>query len=291
VKITVGPPFYNQVNVPIGLALLALIGIGPVIAWRRATFSNLKKNFLKPVSAGIVAAVVLFPVIPLGNRTEIYTYITFVLCVFVLTSMFTEFYKGTVSRMGLHDESAVGALATMTWRNKRRYGGYIVHMGVVLIFAGIAGSQAYGTHMEKHLQVGESFEIRGYTIRYEGLRVEEYTNIKTGIIAQLVVERDGKRYWTGHPEKEFYKGQNQPVSEVDVRSTLASDLYVILADFSEDESATIKVYHNPMVKWIWTGGWIIALGTMVCAWPDRLEQRRRLERLKLQKIVFSPAQE
>jgi len=81
------------------------------------------------------------------------------------------------------------------------------------------------------------------------------------------------------------------VSEVDVRSTLASDLYVILADFSEDESATIKVYHNPMVKWLWTGGWVIALGTMVCAWPDRLEQRRRLERLKRQQIVFSPAQE
>ena len=78
---------------------------------------------------------------------------------------------------------------------------------------------------------------------------------------------------------------------MDVRSTLASDLYVILADFSEDESATIKVYHNPMVKWLWMGGWVIAIGTMVSAWPDRLEQRRRLERLKKQRIVFAPAQE
>ena len=292
VKITVGPPFYNQVNVPIGLALLALIGIGPVIAWRRATFSNLKKNFLKPVSAGIVAAVVLLPVIPLGNRTEIYTYITFVLCVFVLTSMLTEFYKGTVSRMGLHDESVVGALATMTWRNKRRYGGYIVHMGVVLIFAGIAGSQAYGTHTEKHLQIGESFEIRGYTITYEKLIAVEATNIKTRIIAQLAVERDGKRYWTAHPEKEFYKGQNQPVSEVDVLSTWKEDLYMILADFREDESATIKVYVNPMVSWMWTGGWIIAFGSMISMWPDRLEQRRRLDRVRRQEQLFpSPAQE
>ena len=194
-------------------------------------------------------------------------------------------------RMGLHDESAVGALATMTWRNKRRYGGYIVHIGVVLIFAGIAGSQAYGTHTEKHLQIGESFEIRGYTITYEKLIAVEATNIKTRIIAQLAVERNGKRYWTGHPEKEFYKGQNQPVSEVDVLSTWKEDLYMILADFREDESATIKVYHNPMVKWLWTGGWVIALGTMVTAWPDRLEQRRRLERLKKQRIVFAPAQE
>jgi cytochrome c-type biogenesis protein CcmF len=165
-------------------------------------------------------------------------------------------------------------------------------MGVVLIFAGIAGSQAYGTHMEKHLQVGESFEIRGYTIRYEGLRVEEYTNIKTGIIAQLVVERDGKRYWTGHPEKEFYKGQNQPVSEVDVFSTWKEDLYMILADYREDQSATIKVYVNPMVSWIWIGGLIIAFGSMITMWPDRLEQRRRLERVRRQEQLFpSPAQE
>ncbi len=292
VKITVGPPFYNQVNVPIGLALLALIGIGPVIAWRRATFSNLKKNFLRPVAAAIIAAVVLLPFIPLGSRTEIYTYITFVLCVFVLTSILTEFYKGMVSRMGLHDETAVGALATVTWRNKRRYGGYIVHIGVVLIFAGIAGSQAYGTHTEKHLKIGDSFEIRGYTITYEKLVAVEATNVKTRIIAQLAVERDGKRYWTGHPEKEFYKGQNQPVSEVDVLSTWKEDLYMILADFREDESATIKVYVNPMVSWMWTGGWIIAFGSMISMWPDRLEQRRRLERVRRQDHLFpSPAQE
>ena len=150
IKITVGPPFYNQVNVPIGLALLALIGIGPVIAWRQATLSNLKKNFLKPLAAAFVAAISLLPVIPLGSRTEIYTYATFVLCVFVMTCILIEFYKGTVSRMGLHEESVLGALTTVTWRNKRRYGGYIVHIGVVLIFAGIAGSQAYGTHIEKH---------------------------------------------------------------------------------------------------------------------------------------------
>jgi cytochrome c-type biogenesis protein CcmF len=180
----------------------------------------------------------------------------------------------------------------MTWRNKRRYGGYIVHIGVVLIFAGIAGSQAYGTHTEKHLQIGESFEIRGYTITYEKLIAVEATNVKTRIIAQLAVERDGKRYWTGHPEKEFYKGQNQPVSEVDVLSTWKEDLYMILADFREDESATIKVYVNPMVSWMWTGGWIIAFGSMISMWPDRLEQRRRLDRVRRQEQLFpSPAQE
>jgi len=291
VKITVGPPFYNQVNVPIGLALLALIGIGPIIAWRRATWSNLKKNFLKPVTIALIGGAVLFPLLPLSNRSEIYTYIAFILCIFVLSSMLIEFFKGTMARYDSYEGNPLGALGSLIWHNKRRYGGYTVHIGVVMIYAGIAASQSYGTHTEKRVKIGDTIEIRDYILRYEKLAAVQATSVKTRIIAQLAVERDGKRIWTARPEKEFYKGQNQPVSEVDVRSTLASDLYVILADFSEDESATIKVYHNPMVKWLWTGGWVIAIGTMICAWPDRLEQRRRLQRLKRQEIVFSPAQE
>ena len=291
VKITVGPPFYNQVNVPIGLALLALIGVGPIIAWRKATWSNLRKNFLKPVLFALIGGAILFPVLPLSNRSEVYTYIAFILCIFVLSSMFIEFFKGTVARRDLHKETTIRALGSLIWNNKRRYGGYTVHIGVVMIYAGIAASQSYGTHIEKRVKIGDTIEIKGYMLRYEKLTAVQATSVKTRIIAQLAVEKGGKKIWTARPEKEFYKGQNQPVSEVDVRSTLASDLYVILADFSEDESATIKVYHNPMVKWLWTGGWVIALGTMVCAWPDRLEQRRRLERLKRQQIVFSPAQE
>jgi cytochrome c-type biogenesis protein CcmF len=291
VKITVGPPFYNQVNVPIGLILLALIGIGPVIAWRRATWSNLKKNFMKPVITASVGAAALFPIVPLSNRSEIYTYIAFILCIFVMSTIIMEFFKGTRARRELHQETAVSALGTLVWRNKRRYGGYIVHVGVVMIFAGIAASQSYGTHVEKHVKIGETIEIGDYMLRYEKLVPIQATSVKTRVVAQLAVEKNGRRIWTARPEKEFYKGQDQPVSEVDVRSTLVSDLYVILADFREDESATLKVYLNPMVSWLWMGGWVIALGTVVCAWPDRLEQRRRLERLKRQQAVFAPAQE
>jgi cytochrome c-type biogenesis protein CcmF len=160
-----------------------------------------------------------------------------------------------------------------------------------MIFAGIAASQSYGTHVEKHVKIGETIEIGDYMLRYEKLVPIQATSVKTRVVAQLAVEKNGRRIWTARPEKEFYKGQDQPVSEVDVRSTLVSDLYVILADFREDESATLKVYLNPMVSWLWMGGWVIALGTVVCAWPDRLEQRRRLERLKRQQAVFAPAQE
>ena len=292
VKITVGPPFYNQVNVPIGLVLLALIGIGPVISWRRSTWANLKKNFQIPVLVGLITAGVLFPIIPLGGRSEIFTYVTFILCAFVMACILREFLNGARARMGLEDGgNFFSELGTLTWRNKRRYGGYTVHIGMVLIFAGIAGSQSYSIHEQKHMKLGESFKLRDYTITYEKLTAVEATSVKTRVIAQVGVYRDNKRVWTGRPEKEFYKGQNQPVSEVDVLSTIVEDIYIILADFSEDESATLKVYLNPMVSWLWTGGWVIAFGTMICMWPDRLEQRRRLDRMKKQEAIFAPAQE
>lgn len=291
IKITVGPPFYNQVNVPIGLVLLALIGIGPVIAWRRATWTNLKRNFTKPVIAGLIGAVALFPLVPLTDKSEIYTYMTFVLCIFVMTTIIIEFLKGASARRAMHQESYAGSLATLVWKNKRRYGGYIVHVGVVLIFAGIAGSQSYSTHVEKHLNVGDTLSIRGYDLTYEKLVFQVPNETKTRVIAQMGVERDGVRIWTGRPEKEFYKGQKQPVSEVDLRSTIKEDLYLILADFREDESATIKVYVMPMVSWIWMGGWVMAFGTVVAAWPDRAEARRRVERMKRLEGIFAPAQQ
>lgn len=291
VKVTVGPPFYNQVNVPIGMTLLFLMGIGPVIAWRKATWSNLKKNFAKPLIAGLVGALLLVGFVPLNSKAEVFAYITFVLCIFVLSTIFGEFYKGTVARRELRKETVAEALGSLVWKNKRRYGGYTVHVGVVLIFAGIAGSSAYSTNVEQHLRIGESLKIKDYTLRYVKLTAVEATNVKTRIIAELEVIKNGRHLWTARPEKEFYKGQNQPVSEVDLYSTWVEDLYVILADFREDESATIKVYVNPMVSWLWRGGLVIAFGTVIAMWPDRQERRRRLERLKKQAAVFAPAQE
>ncbi|NIQ00059.1 MAG: heme lyase CcmF/NrfE family subunit [Nitrospinaceae bacterium] len=305
VKITVGPPFYNQVNVPIGMVLLALIGIGPVIAWRKASWSNLKKNFTKPVLAAAIGGAALFPFVPLTDKSEIFTYLTFILCIFVMTSMVLEFLKGTGARMQAHEESPVGALSNLVWKNKSRYGGYIVHLGVVLLFAGIAGSQSYSTDAEKHLKAGERLEIRGYDLIFEKLHWIKATDKKERVIAQLGIERNGRRVYVGYPEKEFYTGQNQPVSEVDLWSTLKEDVYMILADFKgeqlvmsgpkagyfKDGSATIKVYVKPMVSWMWLGGWVMAFGTMICVWPDRLEARRRVERMKKQEALFMPAQE
>ena len=305
VKITVGPPFYNQVNVPIGLVLLALIGIGPVIAWRRATWSNLKKNFSLPVLTALAGAVFLYPMLPLTDKAQVFSFVTFVLCLFVLATILMEFLKGARARRSVHQESFPVSLSRLIWKNKRRYGGYIVHVGVVFIFAGIAGSQAYSVDVEKHLKVGETLHIRDYDLTLEKVRWIRANDTKERLIAQLAVSRDGRRIWTGHPEKEFYKGQNQPVSEVDLRSTLAEDLYLILADYRgeqfvptgprsadiADGEATIKAHVMPMVRWIWLGGWVIAFGTVIAAWPDRAEARRRVERMKRLESIFAPAQQ
>lgn len=291
IKITVGPPFYNQVNVPIGLALLTLVGIGPVIAWRKASVSNLKKSFIKPLIASGVGAIILFPFAPLHNKSEILTYLAFVICIFVMSTIFIEFFKGTMARMQLHGETFITGLYSLIWRNKRRYGGYIVHLGVVLIFAGIAGSSSYSTETQKHLKVGESIEIRDYTLAYKGLKAVEASDIKTRIIADFVATKDKQYIWTARPEKKFYKGQKQPTSEISLYSTWKEDLYVVLADFQEDESVTVKVHVNPMVSWLWYGQWIIAFGTVICMWPDRQEQRRSLERIRQQNSAFASSRE
>ncbi|MBI4389646.1 MAG: heme lyase CcmF/NrfE family subunit [Nitrospinae bacterium] len=291
VKITVGPPFYNQVNVPIGLALLALIGIGPIIAWRRASWANLKKSFARPTAAGLASAAALFPFVPLQDKSQALTYLAFVLCAFVTATILIEFFKGARARMELHGESFAAGLASLVWRNKRRYGGYIVHIGVVMIFAGIAGSSSYSSELQKHLKPGETLELQGYTFAYKKMSAVEASDVKTRIIAQLDVTKNGRYIWTAMPEKEFYKGQNQPVSEVSLYSTWKEDLYVVLADFREDESITVKAHVNPMVSWLWYGQWTLACGTVICMWPDRLERRRRLERFRQQTAAFAPAQE
>ncbi len=287
VKITVGPPFYNQVNVPIGMVLLALVGIGPVIAWRKATWSNLKNSFFKPIVTAGLAGVGLSFFLPFTNKAEILAYITFIICVFVLTTIVLEFSKGARARAQISGGTFIEGFGSLVWHNKRRYGGYVVHVGIVCIFAGIAASSAYSVDAQKVLKIGESLELGGYTFTYEKLRVREASDVKTRIIASMGVFKDGKRVWTAKPEKEFYKEQNQPVSEVSLRSTFIEDLYVILADFREDETATFKVYVNPMVWWMWFGQMVIALGTIVCMWPDKQEERRRLQRVRRQEAVFA----
>jgi len=264
VKISVAAPFFNQVNIPLGLALLFLSGVCPLIAWRKASARNLRRNFLYPLSLSFVSTAGLYT---LGIR-HVVALISLAICLFVCGTIVLEFYRGTRARRAASGGSVGQALVALVRRNRRRYGGYIVHFGMVLIFIGITGSSAYQLEQDVLLHPGERAVVGPFTVQYDDLtRRIEATH--EAFIAQLTIARDATYLTTLYPEKRLYFAQNQPTTEVALRSSLWEDLYVILAGFEPSKVATFKVFVNPLVVWMWMGGLVIVLGTVIAIWPER----------------------
>ncbi|MFQ5894892.1 MAG: heme lyase CcmF/NrfE family subunit [Nitrospinota bacterium] len=263
VKVTVGPPFFNQVNVPIFLALMAIMGVGPLIAWRKATLQNLRKNFTYPLLTALVA---FFVFLFFGVREMLVT-LALALCVFVLATIWLEFYRGARARRRMSGEGVGAALWDLLTRDKRRYGGYIVHLGVVILFVGVAASSAYQTVEEVRLRQGESFALNGFRLRYEGLRAGG-NDLYRAWRAQLTVFREGRRLGVLYPEKRIYFRPEQPTTEAAIRVTPREDLYTVFAEAEEDGTATFKFMLNPLITWVWAGGVVVALGGILCMLPD-----------------------
>ncbi|MBI3769602.1 MAG: heme lyase CcmF/NrfE family subunit [Deltaproteobacteria bacterium] len=269
IKITVGPPFFNKVNAPLGLALLFMTGVGPVIAWRRASARNLRRSFTTPLAMGFAAGVVLFA---LGVR-HYYAIISFSLAGFVLTTISLEFYRGTRARQALMGEPPATALAHLVNKNRRRYGGYIVHVGVVMAFIGIAASSAFRIEEQRTMRSGESIEVGGYTLTYKGLRHTDTPHVAS-MLAEMEVARGDRVIATMFPEKRFYKRQQQPTTEVALRMTWREDLYLVLGSYDDQSGLmTLQVFINPLVVWIWLGGILMVLGTVIVVMPTAAEQR------------------
>jgi cytochrome c-type biogenesis protein CcmF len=264
VKISVAAPFFNQVNVPLGLGLLFLSGICPLIAWRKASARNLRRNFLYPLSLSFVVTATLYT---LGVR-HVVALISFAICLFVFGTIILEFYRGTRARRAGSGGTVWQAFVSVIRRNRRRYGGYIVHFGVVLIFVGITGSSAYQIEENVHLRPGESAPVGAFTLQYDDLtRTIEPTH--EAFIAKLTVSRHGKYLTTLYPEKRLYFAQNQPTTEVALRTSPFEDLYIIMAGFEPSKAAVFKVFVNPLVFWMWMGGLVLVLGTVIAIWPER----------------------
>ncbi|MCL4395693.1 MAG: heme lyase CcmF/NrfE family subunit [Chloroflexi bacterium] len=267
-KVTVGAPFFNQVNGPIFLALIVLIGICPLIGWRRATGENLLRNLLRPVLVGLVTAVALVAV---GVR-QWYGVVAFSAAAFVLTTIVFEFYRGIVARRRQYGENPASAVVNLVTNNRRRYGGYIVHIGVIFAVIGIAGSSFYQVDTQANLAPGQTVQLNQYTIQFDGLQTYPTENHEV-VNAQLTILSNGSRIGSMSPEKDYYVGatpdQSQSTTEVAVRSTPLEDLYIILAGFdSNTGSATLKVIVNPLVSWLWVGFGVLVAGTLLAAWPD-----------------------
>ena len=275
-KINVGPPFYNRVNIPLGLILLFLLGVGPVIAWRKATARNLIRNFTLPVGVGAGVAVVLF----VTGVHHPYALATFSLASFTMTTIAVEFWKGTRARAKIEGEGAFPALVHLVERNRRRYGGYVVHAGFVICFCGFAG-KAFNAEKTVALKPGESMAIRSpfgheYELTYQAMSWYPAQNM-TKMAATVEVRRDGRPAGLMVPEKRAYKQREEVTSEVGIRRVWNEDLYLILAGIDNADGfmagsnprpvATFKVLVNPLVPWIWLGGFIMAMGTLVALWP------------------------
>jgi cytochrome c-type biogenesis protein CcmF len=268
VKITVGPPFFNKVNGPLALALIFLMGVGPLIAWRRATRKNLVQSFTAPALAGVVTGLLALA----GGIRQWYVLTGFSLAAFVLGTVVVEFERGVLARGRMVHESPPRALVNLVAKNNRRYGGYIIHIGVVFAFVAIIGSSFFKTEVKRSLREGQSFEVGPYRLVYLGLSSLDTAHLEN-LSARLSVMRNGRMVEVLEPAKLLYKRQQQPATKVAIRSTLGSDLYVVLAGVDDKSGlVTFDVFLTPLVSWLWLGGLTMALGTVVTIWPNARER-------------------
>ncbi len=273
-KISVSAPFFNRVNVPIALALLMLTGVGPVLSWKRATASVLKRNFVIPAFVGVLAALVGMPF----GLHGLYPIVCVFGAAFVISTIVMEFARGIQARKGVEAAPPPVAVLHLVRKNRRRYGGYIVHFGVVMIFIGVLGSSVFQKEAHGPLRPGDSLSIGPYTLTLR--RVEEKP-VANAMQSRAVVDvaRDGKRLNEMVPAKAFYTKSQQPMTEVALRQTAAEDLYLILGGVNEDGSASLQAYINPLVSLVWAGGLVMVLGILV-ALSDRMRVKREEEALR-----------
>lgn len=263
-KISVAAPWFNKVNGPIFVVLLILMGAGPLLGWRRSTQETLRKNFQWPLLATLIAPLLLF----LFGLRDALPLVGFALCTFVLSTIVQEFARGAAARRRITGESWPTALLNLTQKNQRRYGGYIVHLGIIMMALGIIGNSFFQQEIQGTLKPGESLTIKNYVVTYTGLRqIQQPTH--TEVVAPLQVTRSGRPIGLLQPQKNLYfKTPDQPTSEVGLRIFLTEDLYAVLAGWDNNgDAASFKLFVNPLMVFLWLGGLVLVLGTLVALWP------------------------
>jgi len=271
-KITVGPPYYNRVNGPLLAILVLLMGIAPLIAWRKASFKSLGKLMWIP-AALTIPTLILFYFLGAAHPVALGAY---AITAFVGYTTLSEFARGMVARMRLGENPLI-ALINLSARNRRRYGGYTIHLGVVVMAFGVIGSNLFQTETQATLAQGETLSIGGFTLRFDSVALFPTNDNREVTRATVTVfDSSGRLIAELHPRRDFFLDSGQPMTIPGVRSTFGEDFYVILVDWQPIGStgATFKVYVNPLINLVWTGGLIFILGTLVATWPDADEEKR-----------------
>jgi len=272
-KVTVGAPFYNRVAVPIGLFLLFLTGVGPLLPWRATSLRAVKRNFIIPSIALWVTVAVCFIFGPrplstwFSDAGYFYSLVAFALCASVFTAISSEFLRGAGVISKQTGKNLLTSTFLLTRRNTRRYGGYIIHIGVVIVVVGLAGA-AFNKNTEKELALHDTMSVGPYTLECVGFTQDSNANYNSDY-ALLDVYRDGKKQFQMAPEKRVYLASRQPQTMVAVHSVLSWDLYVVYEGANPDTGQPIiKAFLNPLVSWIWGGVVLIVFGTFIALVPS-----------------------
>ncbi|MHB8301488.1 MAG: heme lyase CcmF/NrfE family subunit [Acidobacteriaceae bacterium] len=268
-KVTVGPPFYNRVAVPIGIFLLFLTGIGPVLAWRSTSFKSVRRNFILPTAAGLLTAIVLMAagMHPWRDVGTLYSLMAFSLAALVTTAIASEFWRGARVIQRHTGKNMLSSVVQLTRRNTRRYGGYLVHIGVVIVFIGLAGS-AFNQSAEQEMGFHDSMTLGPYRLVCQSYTQDSNANYDSEY-ELLNVYKNNKFLLQMAPERRFYHASEQTETMVANHSTLQRDLYVVYEGKNPDtDKPIIKVFINPLVAWIWIGVVVMALGTLLALVPN-----------------------
>ena len=290
--VTVGPPYYNFFLKTFGLPLLLLMGIGPLVAWRRTSARALRESVLWPAVTALAAGAIL---VVLGAGSSIPGLLAYTFSIFALAAIVLEFVRGTRARKALGTGGWWDAFSGLVSRNRRRYGGYIVHAAIVLLAIGVAGSSAYGATKIQRFRTGDTMRIRNYDLTYLGSEQRRAANHQE-IRARIAVRQDGKPIGTLLAGKNRYFAEDQTSNEVAIRSDWlrAEDLFVIGDEFKFKgntgtvTSVYLKVLVKPLVNLIWLAGLVFLLGSVITLWPDAREQRRLAARTEPGPLPATP---
>jgi cytochrome c-type biogenesis protein CcmF len=265
-KVTFGPDWYERITGPLFAGLLLLMGIAPLSAWRYSTAKTLGRAMWKPFLVSLVVVGVAF----LTGVRSLPALLGFWLCGFVTAVTLYEFWRGAMARHRRAGESLPLALWRLAGRNRRRYGGYIIHLGVVLMAIGIIGIEIFQTETQGTLKQGDRLELGRYSISFDSLANFDTADGRNVARAVVSVFKNGNYLGELHPRRDYYYEAQQPMTIPGVRSSMEDDFYVLLVDWQPISSAgaTFKIYHNPLVNWLWLGGLVFIIGTLVAAWPD-----------------------
>ncbi len=273
VRRILGPPYFNTFAGLLALVLLVLTGVGPLIAWRKSSLASLRRQFILPASAGVIVTVIVIAIF--GFSPGYWAIACWGLAGFVLTTITQEYTQAVRARMRRLNESIPTALRTLLIRNQRRYGGYIVHAGFVILMLGISGA-AFNEEQLNNVRPGDSAEIRDFRLHYltaDAIPAQHYG----GARARVALYKHDEPLAVMTPEKRMYFLEQQPSSIPSIYSSWNEDLYVILTALEPDGSATLKIYHNPLVNFGWAGGGIFVFGCLIVLWPHPERKAAQIE--------------